>query len=94
MRKHSKKLLCVCVRVRACVYMGVRDNMCVCVHACERENVCVCERECMCVTCILVPHPEAFEEVIMCVYVCVCVCVCVCVYMGVRDNACVCVRVR
>ena len=38
-------IVCVCVRVCACVYAGVYVRVCPCVHVC----VCVCVRVCTCV---------------------------------------------
>ena len=80
--------VCVCVYVRACMYV------CVCVHASMCVYVRVCMRACLCVcacVCVYVPPrsscswPE-YACVRVCVWACVCVRVCVCV--------CVCVWAR
>ena len=73
--------MCVCVRARMCVCVGVcvRARMCVCVGVCVRARMCVCVCVYVCVC--------ACVCVCVCVRACVCacMCVCVCVWRGAND---------
>lgn len=75
-----KTLLCMCVRVRVCVYVYMR-RVCVRVHVCTCvQCVYACMRACMCV-CMYVYALCVCMCVCVHVHVCVCVCVCACACM-------------
>ena len=83
------QMMCMCVRVRACVctYVCVCICMCVCVcaHVCARacDRVCACACTCACVcacACVCM-------RMCLCLRVCACAHVCVCVHACVHRLA-------